>query len=443
MDSIAYCVYIVPMQRFHTGVALSLRGAKLAQEVARQHLAASRSGRANVTLEDAIVLARAASLGASEIQRMAGCSRQTVYNLARQEGQLRRSVPPAPHRGFEALVTMVAAGGDVSIDELAKRLRLAHGDLIGVVGRLRDQGLVASLEPGPLVLQSAVGATPAADEVLRDHLDDFLLTRDDSFSVYMHVEHDELSALSGAADELLSRHEHDLIDVSVAPSSLSGPVLAFTVHTSSVRRALEVASDVWDDLRQMCANTAGLPPRPPRIANVIPPAMAPEAASYVLDAFCDGINEAAPAAGTHVLRARKRYAGDVDQRDLTGRCLTAAAGALRRSLGQERDPRPIHHGDAAFDEWQMVKSLHLDAARERIQRPLLDALDLATERLGPLPGGRVARLSAHGPSIVEGVEPTQADLEQIAALAGRALGHAAAFGAVDPAQAMLGVALGR
>ena len=435
-------MYANNVERFHTGIAMRLRGVELAREVARQQLASARNGRAGIPLEDAVVVARAAGIGASEIQRMAGCSRQTVYNLTSDTGRARIAAPSS-QRGLEVLIALRATDGEVSIEDVAARLRVREQDLIPVVSHLRSESLVVSLTAGPLRAQSSIGPTNDGDEVLRDHLDDFVLTREDTFSVYMHAEPHELAALRHAADILMSRHEHDLIEVSVAPSSLSGPVLAFSVHTSSRRRAIEVACDVWKALRDLCSQHADLPPSAPRIANVIPPAIPPDAGSSVLDAFCDGIDEAMPDDHASVARARKRYAGDADDRELAGRCLTTAARALRHSLGHQGEPRPILHGDAAFDEWQIVSTLHLDSQLETIQEPLLRALDLATERLGPLAGGRAARLTARGSAAVPLVEPRLQELEEMANLAGVALGRAGNFAGIDPAEAVLRVALAR
>jgi hypothetical protein len=64
------------------------------------------------------------------------------------------------------------------------------------------------------------------------------------------------------------------------------------------------------------------------------------------------------------------------------------------------------------------------------------ALDWATDRIGPLPGGRLGSLRAPGapPAIVEGVEPTADDLEFIARQSGQAIGRAHAYNneLVDP-----------
>jgi hypothetical protein len=71
-------------------------------------------------------------------------------------------------------------------------------------------------------------------------------------------------------------------------------------------------------------------------------------------------------------------------------------------------------------------------------------LDLAVERLGPLPGGRLGSLRAPGapPVIVDEEGPTGSDLIQMARSAGEAVGHAAAGSYVDAARLVRRVVAG-
>jgi len=419
----------------HTGIALSLTGADLAHEVARQLLGVQRGKRTSARLQDAVVLARAVGLGGSEIQRMAGCSRQTVYSLGSAE---RPDVPP-PQLGLEVLVCAVAASG-ITVAETADRLRVDLAACVAEANRLLAQSCVRAAPSGSVVPTTALVGTIDGVEVLRGHLDDLLLTRADSTSVYLRIDGAEASALRSAAAEVLSSHEHDVLDISVAPSIMVGPELAFAVHTASTRRAIEIAVDVWQDLRA----AAGLSPAHANIASVLPPTDPPAAPSPVLDAVVAGITSAAPESHEAVELARGRYTGDTNEKTLTSRCLTAAATALRLALGNDAPARPITDGDAAFYEWQPVHGLRLDAALERVQRPLAKALDLACDRLGPLPGGRLGSVRAPDgpPAIVEAVAPTPEDLCQMAELAGVALGAAAAHRGSDAASVVLTIALG-
>ena len=65
----------------------------------------------------------------------------------------------------------------------------------------------------------------------------------------------------------------------------------------------------------------------------------------------------------------------------------------------------------------------VDRKTEPIKRATVDALVLATDKLGPLPGGRLASFRAPGqpPNIIEPVHPTDADLTKMAGLAGKPL----------------------
>ncbi len=148
-------------------------------------------------------------------------------------------------------------------------------------------------------------------------------------------------------------------------------------------------------------------------------------------------------------RQRERYVGGYSERDLVGRLLTAAARAMRRSVDQA-SPAPIASGTEAFAELQAVRGagrsrpaprrsglrgLRLARARERGQLELVEALELASDRLGPLPAGGPGQVKAPdaAPRLVEGVDPAPDELAGMAAHAGAALGHfATARSDVDP-----------
>lgn len=149
-------------------------------------------------------------------------------------------------------------------------------------------------------------------------------------------------------------------------------------------------------------------------------------------------------------RQRERYGGGYSERDLAGRLLTAAARAMRRAVDQASPPAPITSGEEAFDELQAVRGagrsrpalrrsglrgLRLERARKRGQLELVEALELASDRLGPLPAEGLGQVKAPDtvPPLVEGVDPTPDELAGMAAHAGAALGHlATARSDVDP-----------
>jgi hypothetical protein len=110
-----------------------------------------------------------------------------------------------------------------------------------------------------------------------------------------------------------------------------------------------------------------------------------------------------------------------------------AARELRSELGnQASDHAPqITNGDAAFEEWWVaVAGLgSLTSRPVAIRRPLLEALRLAAERLGPYRGGELASFPAPGerPAEPREVAPSPADLVGM----GRLCGEAVAAGGGD------------
>lgn len=425
------------MALHHTGVARSLAGRDLAREVARMRLGATRTDRTAGTLADAVTVGMAVGLSVSEMRRVGGCSRQTIYNALREP--VRAATPPDAQLGLEVLVVLVGAGGALPVAELARHLRVEPDWLLAALRGLEAQGL-CRLDGLAQSASAIASATEDAAELLREHLDDLLVTRADSIAVYLHVDPGEIDAIDRSAHAIVSHHEYVLMRASVAPSVMSGPELALAVRVPTVRRALAIAADLWDEIRAH----ADLEPRAPRFATVIPPTAQPDAASPVLDVFLDALAEVAPDSITDADHARRRYHGGVDERRLAGRCLTAAARAMRRSLSQDRDPRPVEDGEAAFYEYEAVAPLRLDASGERIQKPLIAALERGIERLGPFPGGRLGSFRGPaGPNIVDEVHPTPEDLAFIAHHAGLAVGYAAAAGHVDAAVEMLRVVTGR
>lgn len=426
-----------------TGVARALTGAELAREVARQRLSNARTERSASSLGDAALLAQTAGLRISEMQRMAGCSRQTLYNVLRNDDDsgVRAPAPSPSQLALEVLVALASANGAVPAAELSKRLRVEGPVLLAALRGLSAQRLCELAPTSPLNEATTAWPTAEAEVVLREHFDDLFLSRPDSIGVYLHIAPEEVEAIGMAAEAMLSRHEHVLMQANVAPSVMAGPELALAVHAPTIRRALRIAVEVWAELRQ----TADLKPHPPLVATVIPPAIQPAVASDVLDAFVEALIETAPVAHQQVELARQRYAGGIDERQLAARCITAAASALRTSLEQEGDPRPVEDSETAFFELQAVSPLRLDAAREPIQRALRVALDVATERLGPFPGGRMASFRGPDgkPHVVETVQPTTEDLITIAREAGDAVGHAQLGGFVDAGLQVQRVVAGR
>ncbi|MGI8622993.1 MAG: hypothetical protein ACR2NB_05790 [Solirubrobacteraceae bacterium] len=413
-----------------------LSGPGLASEFARARLGASRGRRPTVVLADAAALGSAVGLGASEMQRVGGCSRQTIYNVLRAD----RLEPPELDLELEMLACALAFDGESATAVIADRLRVDLGGAVRAAGRLVARDEIAAAAR-PVLPATLVAATERGEGRLREVLDEVLRSRPEGIAVYLFVATDEEGrALERTAEALIAHQEHVLLDASIAPSTMRGPELALVVHAASMRSALEIAEDVWNDLR----DRADLAPALMRVASILPPAALEALPSDVLDAFVAGIVSTAPRrASDAARRARNRFDGRARERELAARCLTAAASSLRLALGRPSGAPAISDGDRAFGELSVVADLHLDADRERIQRPLVRALDLACERLGPVAGGRLGSVRAPGarPAEVESVHPTEQDLAAMAEDSGAAVGAAAALGVIDTGNVALSVAL--
>ncbi len=126
--------------------------------------------------------------------------------------------------------------------------------------------------------------------------------------------------------------------------------------------------------------------------------------------------------------------GELDQ---TRAVLSAAANALRRSLGNEGQVT-IGSGDAAFDELQILQSNALGAPYAEAAHELSKALDLATERLGPFSGGRLGqfRHPTQEPPTVDEIEPTASELVEMAEHAGHTVGILGAADRSNPGEVL-------
>lgn len=424
-------------EQLYAGVTLGLSDEEMPFEVARQLLSTLRGQRAVSPLLEAVRIGQAVGLKVAEMERMSGYTRQTIYTALRSlEEQSERTTLGRDRSTVSqhALVALCALRGDVPAPELAARLHLPTQEVGPALQTLRAEGLceVDWRDPAEGMATMSVRATPEGYRALRRLFNDLFLRQPEGFSVYLQIEPSQEKVIAEAAKRIISSHEHTLMAASVAPSTMSGPELGLTVHAPTSRIAVAIAADLWSEIRQH----AGLPEAVARIIDLIPPAVPPAADSSVIDAFCEAIINHSVDNANAVTAARIRYRGGLDERVLTGRCLTSAARAFRRSVGQERDPRPISDSEAAFGELMPVRGLPLDRKRTPIQRSLKLALELAADLFGPFRGGELGSFKAPGyaPRIVERVVPSAEQMEAMAQLAGETVGRAAALGYVDPAR---------
>jgi hypothetical protein len=415
------------MPAVYSGVARGLTDADVAPEVARQILSSLRGERNAAPLAEAARLGRAVGLSVSEMERMSGYTRQTVYSALREvdQGIANDLVADRVLLSRHLLIVLCAIQGAIPAMELAGRLRLAPEYITSTLRALQEQRLCfieGQLSADGGYESVSVAATSYAYQVLIEMFDDLYLRHSDGFSVYLQVDPAEQHEIEVACDRTLSAHENTIMSPTIAPSVMSGWELALTVHAPTSRLAVRIAEDVWQELRKR----ADLAEAPARIADVIAPSPPPCGASEVLDAFTTSIAETWSAAAHDVMHERMRYPGGVDERTLAGRCLTSAARVLRMSVGQKHNPRAITDGEAAWGELMPVSGLPLDAQRTPIQRAVKQALELAADRLGPFRGGDIGSFRQDGsaPHVVQQVRPSQQDLVRMAELAGEAVGRA-------------------
>lgn len=421
-----------------SGVASSLPDDRVAAEVARQMLVSVKADRTTAPLQEAVRIGRAAGLGIAEMQRMSGYTRPTIYAALRAIDESSPAALDPTLLTRQVLVVLGSAGGAIPLPELAHRLRLDPAAVHGALLSLAALGLCRlDRDAGRDRENLAARATAHGRDTLRAIFDDLFLRRSDGFVAYLSVDASEQRQIQLAASDVMSQHEHIVIEATVAPSRMTGPELALSIHAPSSRVALQIAHDVWREVRE----GAGLPPAAPRLMELIPPSPLPCAESAVLDTFAAAIGEHASSAASAVMRARMRYAGGTAERVLACRCVTAAARALRRTVGQSNDPRPINDADAAWGELGPVRGIHPLAEQLPVKRAAQHALEIAADRLGPFRGGELGSFKAPGqaPRVVDEIRPTVDDLVGMARYAGVAVGVAARLGAADAEDEMLAV----
>ena len=320
---------------------------------------------------------------------------------------------------------------------LARRAGLSAPLVTGVLTDLEAEGLCTVRRDRYASLEAAPEA--ATYLALREHFDDLYLRQPDAISVYVRLPKARRQAFMRAANGVLATHEHIVMPESTAPSVMGGPELAFKVNAPTIRRALAVTRDVWGDVLKEIGSGFS----EPMITNVIPPGSQALVRSEVLDAFLEAVVDTGVPNGDALREVRARFSGGVSEAELAGRCVTTAALALRRTAGNDGQPRPIVDGDSAFAELEPAYGVPVGKEGALVKEAAVAALELATDRLGPLPGGRLGSFRAPGqsPRTVNEVRPTSSELLEMARLSGKAVGAAAATATLDPPAAMRRVVL--
>ncbi|MDA0182908.1 hypothetical protein OJ997_21530 [Solirubrobacter phytolaccae] len=388
--------------------------------IGRQHLqvqleqARRDEERARVAAERLRVAIRAARSGGIPVVRIAeltGMTRPGVYDV------LNRTSSHGVEGLDDLVVATIAAMGGASVTVLAERLGVPEVAVAESVRRLAsDDSLLLAAAGYGEDLQQFVLLGPLGLERLTAQIARESRPRGRDWAVYFEIDSLEAAGLERAARARFGERTA-VLPVGTLRAQ-TAPELAVALPASDLVDAMNQAAAAWQRLR----DDVDLPATAMRVAAVIPPATR----SGALDAFVAGLLEGDPELYESVHRLLPDLAESDEDREIAIRALTEGATALRRSLDHPEQAPVLDSGDAAFAEWTTAAHLRLDPDRERIQEPLVAALDLATERLGPFPGGRLGHFKPPDgvPKTVPDVEPSDEDLHAIALLAGTTVGRA-------------------
>jgi hypothetical protein len=359
----------------------------------------------------------------AEVQRLTGYARQTLYSV------LDKGVAEEVHdREIERVgrllgIALAATSRELSLVEAGEVTRIVPSALIRPAQLLQSQGLALLSSPGRPT-KATLAPTELLIEWLRIHASGRQLdNRSPGYAVYLKVDPQEMIRIDEVAREIVGLDEAAVLPRSTAPSVMDGPELAINVRATDQRSALRTAESLWNEIRDRLE----LEKKPMRVADLHLPPIAPAAPSLVLDAFIAGLSTDLDEEAVNQIQAeRERYVGGETERVLAARCLTFAARRMRGALGgEDADRAPtITDGDSAFEELISVTGLGGQSPKvEAIGKPLLAALKLASERLGPFRGGQLASFKAPGerPKVAREVAPSKEELAEMAKLSGMAI----------------------
>lgn len=411
----------------------------LAQELLRELLDEARreQERAQATGERLRALVRAgrhAGLAPTQVAEASGLSRPGVYEVQRRQAQ-------GPVDGLDEIVlAMLGVEGATTRQALAAVLGVPEALVSEAVERLAHHDAVAfgAAGYGKSTMSEVLFLSPTGERLLDERMRYALGRRPEEWTAYLSVSEHEAQKLFAAAQRRYGTNRTALLPASVR-HDMEAPELAISFDVADAVGLMNSAAAAWHDLREELK----LDPQPVRIAAYV----APSVRSDVLEAFGRGMLDILPPDQPRLTRLLADARPRGDEKVLCVRALTEAAWGMRRAVGERRRPRELSTGDDAFDELRAVVGMELDSSLRDARRSLVDALDLAAERLGPLAGGRMGSFRAPGfaPAIVEQVSPTHRDLMSIARAAGEAIGRLALAtgGSVDPAVAVEAVIEGR
>ena len=202
------------MSRFLTGVAQQIPVDELPRAVARQRLLSRLTDHPVAPLPDCVQIGRAVGLSMSEMQRLTGMARQTLYRQLGNSDDPRQ--PLRMQAAVEVLILLAAENDFVSPGELAGRGQLRPEAVMVALTDLAEDGLATLRRDSYSSLEAA--PTDATREALREQFDDLFLRRPDGITVYVRVPDEHQRRIAIAASQTLPRHEHVVMPQSTVPS---------------------------------------------------------------------------------------------------------------------------------------------------------------------------------------------------------------------------------
>jgi hypothetical protein len=367
----------------------------------------------NNRLRTLVRAGRAARMSPAELAEASGLSRAGVYEVQKRDAQ-------GPVAGLDEIVLVaIAAGGATTREALASTLGIELDELSESISRLAAGSKVAfgtaGYEGAPQM--EIILLSPPGEQTITYLLRRARHRQPERWTAYMAVKDAEAHKLVSSAEDLFGRQRVGLVPATTRRDMVL-PELAIRFEVDDEIALFNEAAVAWEKVRR----NAELDPAPIQLTAY----SAPRIRSSVLEAFGRGACAALPQREREIMREAAAVRPNADEQTLAVRALTHAAAALRLTVGQRKPPPMLSDSELAFAELQAVVGLQLDATREKVQQAVIEALERATDRLGPLPGGRSATVRAPGgkPNVVETVSPSLDDLTAIAAAAGAAIGYA-------------------
>lgn len=396
------------MHAYNFGPSRSILDTEIAAAVARQRVASLAGDEPAAPAGDIVVTARAVGLPMREISQLTGASRKRVYDRF-DDGKTPRSGVGRAELVFEVLQVIAAHDGAIDVNEIAAALRVHHSDSFAAVIHLSDRELCDTTPDGDGLLALANADT---FNELRKHYDRHIQRQPDGFLVALEL--GDLDA--GEVQRVISTTYTDplgppstVAGPEVSPITMNGSELLVSVNAATSAQALEIAGEVWESVLEELRPD----PKPTlRIRDVLRPGQPAVIPSPALDSFFEALAPSDALPPGQVRSYRAQYPGGIPEKDLIARCLSAAARAVRRAAGNQDEPLLITNSEQAFREFEAAEPLILTEKLEVIQNPAVAALSLATDRLGPIPGGRLGSFRAPGEmgTVVDVVVPTSEEL---------------------------------